>query len=611
MSAEVSAPLSPMAARFAELIARLSGSGSDALRLAAGLAVQRITDGMVCLDLAEAAGQACCGTDAEEILQAPELSAWKKELRESGVVGSPGEYRPLILDESHRLYLARYWSYERRLAESLLARSQSEPEVDQRLLESDLEGLFPPAGDGKPDWQRIAAETAVTRRFCVISGGPGTGKTTTVVRILAALLSQARGKPVEIALAAPTGKAAARMQEILGAAKAVLRVDPAIAAGIPEHASTLHRLLGARTDSTKMRYHRRNPLPADVVVVDEASMVDLALMAKLCDALQPHARLILLGDKDQLASVEAGAVLGDICAGVGESVDVRDASTVPGGRCGAAVRSPAAPHLADSIVLLRKNYRFGEASGIGRVSALVNAGDGEGAAEVLAPGAVADTVWRAGRVEDSIDELRERVLDGYAAYLRAVCDRCAPGEVIPAFDRFRVLCAHRRGPAGVEGVNRMVEGALRDAGLIRGRSEWYPGRPVMVTENDYNLRLFNGDIGIAIEAGSELRVFFAGVGGSLRGFAAGRLPPHVDVWASTVHKSQGSEFDEVLLVLPDEPTRVMTRELVYTALTRARARAELWGPREVLVEAVSRKIERSSGLRDRLWGGLRPATASL
>ncbi len=585
---------SPIAIRFAEYIARIPRSGSDGLHLAAQLAAHRILEGHVCVDLSEMAGHLIWTGQP-----APELAAWEKELRASPVVGAPGDYRPLILDESHRLYLARYWDYEQRVAKSLTARAMAKVDVDEKLLKADLAGLFPSASGGDPDWQRIAAATAVLKQFSVISGGPGTGKTTTVVRILAALVSQAKGQPIEIALAAPTGKATARMQDVLSIAKQYIDIAPEIVTKIPEQACTLHRLLGAHPESPKMRHNHENPLVADVVVVDEASMVDLALMAKLCDALRPEARLILLGDKDQLASVEAGSVLGDICAAGGLSEKFgRLVSTITGDKIGGTPGSGNV--LSDSIVLLRKNYRFKEGSGIAKVSALVNAGDSDAAADVLAGGGWEDINWKIGRVEESLDDLRLCVVAGYKPYLHAAHNARPPSDVINSFGKFRVLCAHRRGLTGVEGLNDFIESSLREAGLIQGRGTWYPGRPVMITENDYNLRLFNGDIGIALTTSPGLRVHFISTAGKLRSFAPSRLPEHIDVYASTIHKSQGSEFDDVLLILPSESTRVMTRELIYTALTRARRHVEIRGPQDVFVKAVSRRLSRSTGLRDRL-----------
>ena len=503
----------------------------------------------------------------------------------------------------------------RRRNESNLAKSISQcarldaGSVNHALLREGLERFFPaPAGAAETDWQKTAAETAVRKTFCVISGGPGTGKTRTVAVVLALLLEQSAGRPLRIALAAPTGKAAARLQESIKQLKTTLPCDEAIKARLPEATFTLHRLLGGVPGSARFRYNPDNPLPFDVVVVDEASMVDLALMARLFEAIPPAARVVLLGDKDQLASVEAGAVLGDICAGVEEAVDrsrarqsVASFSTPPSGDGGYADRDAAA--LAGCIVELKKNYRFGGDNGILAVSRAINSG---AAAKALASFSNADEkregVCRAGlpAPERLKPQLRELVLDGFSEVLRAR----DPLAALRALGRFRILCALRQGPYGVEALNRLAEEILAEAQLIPARERWYSGRPVMVTRNDYQLKLFNGDVGIILPdaATGEARAWFLGVDNALRGVAPLRLPEHETVFAMTVHKSQGSEFEEVLLVLPDRDSPVLTRELLYTGATRASRRVEVWFNEPIFRSALARRAERASGLRDALWG---------
>ena len=437
------------------------------------------------------------------------------------------------------------------------------------------------------------------RRLCVISGGPGTGKTTTVVRILALLLGQRAD--LRIALAAPTGKAAARMEEAVRAAKARTPLADAVRERIPDEASTLHRLLGARPGRARFRHDAERPLPLDALVVDEASMIDLALMAKLVAALPPRARLVVLGDRDQLASVEAGAVLGDLCGDVPGFSDGfrRHVERITGDRLPAGHAS-ASP-LADAVVLLTRSHRFAAGSAIGRLAAAVNRGDAATVQAVLGDARSEGLGWRKG---ESATAHAAGAVAAYAPYLAQVQSGAALADAFAAFRRFRVLCAHRRGPWGVETMNRLVEEELRRRMLVEAGTAWYLGRPVLVTQNDYALGLYNGDVGLAVPDPDEdgrLRVAFEVEGGGVRLLMPSRLPAHEPVWAMTVHKSQGSEFDRVLLVLPDEDSPLMTRELVYTAITRARDGVEIAGDDTILLAAVERRLVRSSGLRDALW----------
>lgn len=584
---------------FARLIARV-GDGEGPVALAAALASQWTGRGHICLDLASVAGTLVGEEVGEGALEAPPLDRWVEQLRRCPAVGRPGAFAPLALDEAGRLYLYRYWDYQREVAEALALRLQDEPtDVDLPRLRAGLDRLFPLSADGA-DWQRIAAAAAVLRRFTVISGGPGTGKTTTVIRLLALLVEQGGGRPLRIGLAAPTGKAAARMQEVIRAAKCDLPVEDSVRDAIPEAASTIHRLLGWRPGTVGFRHDRENQLGLDVLVVDEASMVDLALMAKLIRALPQAARLVLVGDRDQLASVEAGAVLGDIC---GDSPGVSSAfrrrlieatGMDPGGE-------GEGPPIRDAVMLLQRSYRFGEQSGIGQAARLVNQGEGRHAFELLAGGGFHDVAWRA---VETPGELRRALAATAAEAFREAASAEGPESALAALDRFRILCAHRSGPFGLEAVNRLVEDRLDAAHLISPRSAWYRGRPILVTTNDYHLRLFNGDLGVALpdpEAGQALRVFFRAAEGGLRRIPPARLPVHETAYAATVHKSQGSEAERVLLILPNEASPVMTRELIYTGLTRARSRVEVWGTRPVFEAAVSRRLTRSSGLRDALW----------
>ena len=602
-----SAFFSELDLHFARLMTRLAGQHSLPLWLGALLVSRATSQGSVCINLHTLAGQAL-GEETEKtatVLFAPEAQRWMTGLRKTNVVGQPGEFRPLILDNQGRLYLYRYWDYERRLADDLLIRAGALEPVNEKRLREDLARLFPRSADGAINWQKIAAAVAVLRRFCVISGGPGTGKTTVIARVLALLSTQAGNRRPRIALAAPTGKAAMRLQESLRLANQELDLNAGCRAAIPEEAFTLHRLLGVRNGSVYFRYNADNPLPLDVLVIDEASMVDLALMAKLVTALPPGARLILLGDKEQLASVEAGSVLGDICgSGAGFSEDFRvrleklSEELIPAAK-------PARFPLQDSVVLLQQSYRFGATSGVGKLARAVQQGDGEAAMLLLESGRFADLAWRPMETGKDLPQcIAERVEWGFQAYLEVI--RTADlTHIFQAFNRFRVLCALRNGPFGVQALNRLITDNLDARRLINARQTWYLGRPVMVTHNDYNLHLFNGDIGIALpdaEAAGQLRVFFQTGNETLRCLPPTRLPAHETVFATTIHKSQGSEFNHVLMVLPCEISPIMTRELIYTGITRARESVEIWSNSQVFKAAVERGLWRSSGLQETLWG---------
>ena len=611
----------PLDLHLARTLGRISGEDDPWVLLAVALASRATADGHVCVDLRQRIAGPLSDAAGETVAELtwPTLSTWTAALRSSPILAQedPLAPAPLVLDDSGRLYLRRYWSYQRDLAASLRARARGAAEpVDEAALGRSLRRLFPGPSEAHVraddvDWQAVAAVVAASGRLTVVSGGPGTGKTSTVVRIVAALAEQAlaAGRPApEVVLLAPTGKAAARLVESVRRAKAGLDSPDDARAAIPEAAATIHRALGARLDRpTAFRHDANDPLPADVVVVDEASMVDLALMSKLVAAVRPTARLVLLGDRDQLASVEAGAILGDICAGGGPerySAPLRArVARVTGADLPlvAGHVPPTAPGFADSVVTLTRSWRFGTKSGIGALARAVNAGDGAGALAILD-----DPVFPDVALSPLSDDGRPgaafaaAVRDGFRGYLAAR----APEDRLARLADFRVLCAHRSGPTGVERVNRLVEAILRADGALRGPDGAYEGRPVLVTANDYTLGLFNGDMGVLAAdsaAGGALRAFFPAPDGAVRRVLPARLPAHETAWAMTVHKSQGSEFDGVLLLLPAHASRILSRELVYTGLTRARVCVRVFGGRDVIVSAAARRVERASGLQDALW----------
>jgi exodeoxyribonuclease V alpha subunit len=588
---------SPLDLHFARFMAKLAGTESAELVLATALVSRQTGTGHICLDLNEAAGRPVLQTS----LFCPDYAKWSDALTKSPVVGSGSDARPLVLDSAGRLYLYRYWQYEKNLAAFFMKQAAAPVACDEKLLTALLAELFPTESGAGLNRQKLAAFTAATRRFAVICGGPGTGKTTTVAKILALLIGLAPAT-LRIALAAPTGKAADRVQQAIGTAIQGLACDAEVKEALPREASTLHRLLGLSPDEARARFDEKNPLPYDVVVVDEASMVDLPLMAKLVRALAPHARLLLLGDKDQLASVESGAVLGDICADGRVETFSRSHldryASLTGERGEGILELEQAPPIADCIVELMRNYRFRADSGIGALAATVNRSDSAAALEILSSGDRSDLSWAAARgPQGHTPALEKMVMDHYADISRCTDARSA----LEMLNRFRILCAVREGQRGVAGINEAVEAVLEQQHRIRRSGRWYHGRPVMVTRNDYGIRIFNGDNGIIFNsADGVLKACFAGPEGAVRLFVPARLPEHDTAYTLTVHKSQGSEFDHVLIVLPDLLSPVLTRELIYTAITRARSKVTIWSDSEIFKSAIERCIIRTSGLRDRL-----------
>ncbi len=572
--------------QFARAMGRLAREPRPEVLLAAALVSRHVTGGHVCLDLDVVRRTPIAGHPW------PPLADWIDALRTSPLVSDGSATTPLVLDHKNRLYLRRYWQHEQRVADAIGTRARTAAKhVDAAVLEEGLARLFGTPDDDAPDLQRDAAKMAVTRRISVISGGPGTGKTYTVVKILALLVEQrlaAGHPPPRMTLVAPTGKAAARLGESIKQAKADLPCDGAVKVSIVDEATTIHRALGSiRGTSTRFRHDERSPLVTDIVLVDEASMVNVGLMARLVAAVPPHARLILLGDKDQLASVEAGAVLGDIC------------NTSGGG-----VRPPSAgpdtTGIWDCVTHLTRSHRYQPGSGIEALALAINAGDGPRALEVLASPRFPDVSLEAPAPPRQLGAALERaVVEGYAAYLE---DGPAFARIV-AFGKLRVLCGHRVGPRGVETLNQQIRDLLRRRGMIHGHGDLYAGRPVMVTVNSYELRLFNGDIGLVLPNpdGDGLRAFFGATETTQRLLAPSRLPTHETVFAMSVHKSQGSEFDEVAVVLPDQASPVVTRELLYTAVTRAKKRVVIHAAPQVVRQAIAQRVVRASGLRSALW----------
>lgn len=606
---------------FAKFLLQLDPQLDGWLLLAAALTSRQLGHGHICLPMTLLLEPAVDDTAFNWI---PVLSPeqWKQAMQSSVLVGTGPGNSPLVI-ANQRLYLRRYWQYEVDVAEGIADRLDRVYPLPEGLPEQ-LTQLFPSSDDTQIDWQKVACALALRKPFCVITGGPGTGKTTTVLKLLALLQQQAaaQGVSVQMLLAAPTGKAAARLSESIS--KALPGLPEALRQTIPQQVLTLHRLLGARPDTRQFRHHRQNPLHADVVIVDEASMIDLEMMAALLLALKPEARLILLGDKDQLASVEAGSVLGDLCLNAGKLG--YDSATVDWLKltCGCAVEIiDGVSSLDGQIAMLRVSHRFSADSGIGQLAHAVNDGDGEKAIRLLQTADFSDIRRIAG-----FDEFDRLILNGwndaqgagYRDYLQVIqqlrpedCDaeriETWAQAVLSAFERFQVLCALREGDYGVQSLNRRIAALLHQTGLISQTNAWYEGRPVLVKRNDYGLGLMNGDIGIALripDANSDtgrLRVVFRQSQAAIKQVLPSRLTDVEDVYAMTVHKSQGSEFDHVTMVLPDQAGALLTRELLYTGITRAKNRFSLLCSADaVLRKAAEARVARAGGLSDRYLG---------
>ena len=573
---------------------------NELTQLAVALCSHQYGRGHICLDLAATLADADAslslppeGDPGEAMPQRPSqrlagvsLTQWLEALTDSHCLS--GANSPLVL-AGHRLYLRRNFTFEQQVAAHI--RQRLVPQATSHTLAQQLAQLFP--GDGV-DWQKLACAVASRQRFAIITGGPGTGKTTTVVRLLG-LLQQAASPRLRIGLAAPTGKAAARLTESIAGAVNRLQINDEVKASIPTDVSTLHKLLGVIPNSRHFRHHHQNPLHLDVLVVDEASMVDLEMMHALLDALPPEAKLILLGDKDQLASVEAGSVLGDLCNGAEAGGYNAETLAWFEALSGAPVSevSPGRQALAQCRVMLRHSHRFGAQSGIGQLARAVNRGDAETALRLFD----CDDLSRL-----PPEQLLPLASRGYRHYLQVMQQRRQAdldswaSAVLTAFGQFQVLCALRQGNYGVTGLNEQIAEALAAEKLISQAHGWYEGRPVLVTRNNYTLELMNGDVGICLHDGERLRVAFVTAGG-IKWVLPSRLTDVETVYAMTVHKSQGSEFAHAVLVLPDSLSPVLTRELIYTGITRAREHFTLVpGALSVLKPAIARKVERASGL---------------
>lgn len=563
---------SGLACQFATFIDRKEAGKNTVVSLTAGLLTEAMSQGHVCLNLAK---------PPETIHQLntflPNNTAdWQQQLREAKSVGKPGDYTPLILTENGLLYLYRFWRDEQDVAHAIMQRRHAVYNVSLEQLQQDLANWHNPIAG--VDWQKVAVAMALSRHLAVISGGPGTGKTTIVLKILQCLHNQSDS--LRIGLAAPTGKAAARLQQSISQQQTA-------------EVKTLHRLLGITEHNDQGRYNAERPLPLDVLIIDEASMIDISLMAKLMRAMPAKARLILLGDSQQLASVESGAVLANLSESQQGTFTADFVDQFPALGLEENTHQNETALLIDSFVRLQHSYRFDKDSLVGQLADRVNAADAETTIQLL--NEQTEAIWF--RTDER--SLLNILTTGYNAFISAVENRLPPQDIIQAFDQFRVLAALKQGPQSVMSVNRLMSRFLAQKGW-RTNQTFYSGRPIMITQNDYRQQLFNGDIGIILrDADGHLKACFY-FGEALRWVSLNRLPAHETVFAMTVHKSQGSEFDAVSILLPDEISPILNRELLYTAITRARKSLSIMATENALKHTINSRHQRESGLKKQL-----------
>jgi exodeoxyribonuclease V alpha subunit len=603
--------LAPADVHVAIRLGALTGESDDRVLLAIALTVRSTRHGSVVLDLADAAMTVTADADDSELIETSELSwpapdEWIAACAASPVVADAPGGSPMRVVGS-RLWLDRYWRQEAQVADELLHRSAQRPtDLDLAVLRSDLESLFSSTSDAD---QRLATCVAALSRVSVIGGGPGTGKTTTIARLIAALRRQ---RPeLRIALAAPTGKAAARLEEAVRSASGALSAQDRTQL-TDMSASTLHRLLGRRPGvASRFRHDGENRLPFDVVIIDEASMVSLTLMARLLEALAPAARLVLVGDPDQLASVEAGAVLGDLVEhdDVGprtESLRAMLHEAMPGLDCPVRQNTPGAA-LRESVALLRTVHRFEAGGPIAQLAEYVRAGRADEALAML-DDAHDGIEFHVTPDDEPVSGAALQALRGPLVHEKAVIDAARSGDAehaLDALERHRMLCAHRAGPRGVRHWSDAIERWLAaDDPLVTPRLDGrYAGQPLLVTSNDYENGLYNGDTGVVVNQGDELAAVFRR-GGEPVILPLVRLYDIRPMHVMTVHRAQGSQFKEVTVLLPPATSPLATRQTFYTAITRASTLVRLIGSQEAVIASVNRRAARATGLRDRLAGRL-------
>jgi exodeoxyribonuclease V alpha subunit len=562
------AGFSELACQFAAYIARLDKTENPIVSLSAALVSEAVSEGHVCLNI---------DTDVvPEVLVdlVNDGNEWKQRLLESNVVEQAGGYAPLVLDEAGQLYLYRYWQNEVDVAKQIKLRSQVRVEVDDVKLKADFEQWH--SSVIGTDWQKVAVLIGLTQGLAVISGGPGTGKTTIVKTLLQFLHHQQPG--CRVALVAPTGKAAARLQQATQDSPFKLDVK------------TIHRLLGITANNEQGRFSSDRPLPVDVLIVDEASMIDISLMATLLASLTSHTRLILLGDSQQLASVESGAVFANLCQ---QQLDYDAECIELALQCG--IHDLAESHksslLRNQFVQLQHSYRFSKDSLIWLLANRINVGDYNSVTLALRNA----NAWQTADDKAILHSL----VTGYANFIDAVETHKTAKRILFAFEQFRLLAALKQGPQSVESVHRLMQRHLAQRGW-RTQHDFYHGRPIMISQNDYRQQLFNGDVGVILQDETgQLQACFC-FDDKMHWVPLNRLPAHDTAFAMTVHKSQGSEFDDVALLLPNEISPVLNKELLYTVITRAKKNLQIHSDERVLIHTISIQHQRESGLNAKL-----------
>ena len=577
---------SPFDIKFADIISSFAEHNTDILALTAAMLSWTTTvESNVCLNINEWIGKKVPGG----IIKCPNsVKLWRDALKNTPSVGCPGEVVPLILDQNDKIYLHKFWTYEKIIAEQLLKRSRIILKPHKKQIETFLQSL---GKKHKIDDQDKAVIISLLKPLSIISGGPGTGKSTVTGKIVSILKSVPDKGSTRIIMTAPTGKAVARLTQMVSGFDKHCNIE----------AVTLHRLLEA-DNYGKVRKHHDNPIEADVLIIDEVSMVDIGLMAKLLDATQNIKRIIMLGDKSQLSSVEAGTVFGDICNSVtigqysknlsekiNEFIEVKDIISHK-------EEHKNYPPLTDCIVELSKNYRFKTNSGIWKISTLIKNGDGIQAFEILKLNSVFTDISLLNISSSfSVSKKLKKITDSYFK----PCLRIEQAEIaLKKMSEFRILCAIRYGDQGVKKINQEIEKLLE----INPVNGWYHGRPIIISRNDYTIGLFTGDSGVALndKKSGDLKVYFHSQTGEIRSFLPIQIPDHETAWAITTHKSQGSEYNHVIMILPLKFSQLLGRELLYTGITRAKDKSEIWAADDIFIETCNNKINRTSGLMDKL-----------